>query len=79
MFVFLVSRKSGLIISYLSSDKVSTYKLSQPYVDWRNFCFHLRSLNVRHFETFVAVRDSKLWRRGHYQLHDIPTDFLILY
>jgi hypothetical protein len=46
MFVFLVSRKSGLIKRCSSCEELSSYKMSWSHVDWCTFCNHLISLNV---------------------------------
>jgi len=57
MFVFLVS--SGFITSCSSSEDLSEYKFSWSYVDWWNFCNHLRSFNVRHFG-MVALTELQI-------------------
>jgi hypothetical protein len=46
-FFFFAFNKSSLIKSCSSSEDLSECKISWSYVDWCNFCIHLRSLNVR--------------------------------
>jgi hypothetical protein len=46
MFVFLASRKSGLIKSCSSFEDLSAYKTSWFDVDWCNVCIHLKSLKI---------------------------------
>jgi hypothetical protein len=41
--------KNGIIKRSSTFEGLSAYKISWSYVDWYKFCFHLRSLNVRHF------------------------------
>jgi hypothetical protein len=38
-----------------SSEDLSEYKISCPYVDWCKFCIHFKSVNVRHFEMVAAT------------------------
>jgi hypothetical protein len=42
MFLFVVFRKNGLIKSCSSSENLSEYKISWPYVNWCKFCIHLK-------------------------------------
>jgi hypothetical protein len=46
MFMFSVSRKSGLITSCLSFEYVSVYTISWFHIDWCKFCTWLRSSNI---------------------------------
>jgi hypothetical protein len=66
--------QNGLIKSCSSSEDLSEYKIPWFYVDWRKFCIHLNSLNVRHFGK-VAATASKLWRRGYLKWRDVPAEF----
>jgi hypothetical protein len=46
MFVFMESRKSGLIKSCSCSEDLSTHKILLSHVDWCKFCIHLSSLKI---------------------------------
>jgi hypothetical protein len=46
MFVFLVSRKSGITKCCLSFEDLSAYKILRSHVDWCKFCIHLSSLKI---------------------------------
>jgi hypothetical protein len=74
MFVFFVFDKNGLIKNCSSFEDLSVYKISCSHVDWCKFCIHLRSLNVRHFG-MVEGTGLKVGRPGHFQWHDLPTEF----
>jgi hypothetical protein len=79
MFVFFVFRKKNSLIKSCSAfDYLSEYNISWSYVEWRKFCIHLRSLNVRHFG-MVAATALKLWHRGHLQWHDLLLNFIKMY
>jgi hypothetical protein len=54
MFVFLVSRKSGLIKRCSSSEDLSVYNISLSHVDRWKFCIP-SSLNVRHVRMVEAT------------------------
>jgi hypothetical protein len=47
---------------------ISIHNISWSHVDCCKFCFHLRSLNVRHV---VMIKDTDLLYRGHLQWHDL--------
>jgi hypothetical protein len=74
MFVFFVFDKNGLIKSCSSFQDLSEYKISWSHVDWCKFCIHLISFNVRHFGMVEGTR-LKVRCQGHFQWHDLPTEF----
>jgi hypothetical protein len=55
MFPFFAFRKSGIIKSCSSSEDLTEYKISWPYVDWCKFYIHLKGLNVHHFGMVAAT------------------------
>jgi hypothetical protein len=55
MFVFSVFRKNCFIKSCLSSEDLPEYKISLFYIEWCNFCIHLRSSNVLYFAMVAAI------------------------
>jgi hypothetical protein len=52
---FSYFHKNGFIKSCSSSEHLTEYSISWFFVDWCNFCIHLKSQNVRHFGMFAAM------------------------
>jgi hypothetical protein len=74
MFPFFVFRKCCLIKSCSTSEGLSEYKITWPYVEWCRLRIHLRSLHVRHFG-MVAATALTIMCGGHLQYHDLHTEF----
>jgi hypothetical protein len=68
--LFQPSHENGVVIM------VTRLEPSRSHVYSCKSCIHLRRLTVRRFGIVGATGLKKLWRWGHLQWHDLPTEFL---